>query len=168
MAYESFDETCARVYREVVEEFGDDGVKRTEAYDIATERVQQLVDAGALIVPAERAIRAALGDADERDGASVDRVLSLILEGVDALDMDDDPFGDRVAILGRGLRKSFRRLTAEDLREMDTIRYENMRAAQDAYNRWRDVYDPIIARLRHHRTIGDLIDAGGFNDLAAS
>lgn len=163
--YESFEDAVASVYREVVAEGGDEPTKRMEAFDIAIERITQLVLDGIVGVPHDQAIRAALMAVDERDGASVDKILSSMAAGQDALDFDADPMLDRIAVLGNGLRKSFRFVTVGDLREMDALRYQNLRSAQEAYDRWRRQYDAWEPCVRRHNTIGAAVSVGDVPDF---
>lgn len=160
MSYESFDAAVEAVYREVVAEAGVEPMKRQEAFDIAVERITALIDDGVIIVPADQAIRAALLAADERDGRSVDRVLSAMLAGQDGLDYEVDPMLDTVVILGGGLRKSFRHVNDDDLRDMDALRYQNLRSAQDSYHRWREQFEAWAPCVRRHGTVGAAFAAG--------
>ena len=160
MGFESFDDAVANAYREVVAENGDDPIKKQEAFGIASERIAQLVLDGVVEVPADRAILAALEAADQQDGKSVDRTLTLLSSGYDALDFEDDPMLDRVAVLGTGLRKSFRHITIEDFRVMDSLRYQNLRSAQEAYHRWRVQFDAWQPCIERHRTMGNAVAAG--------
>jgi hypothetical protein len=165
VGYESFDDAVANAYREVVAEGGDEPTKKQEAFDIAAERIVQLVLDGVIEVPHDKAIRAALDAVDQMDGKSVDRTLTLLSAGHDALDYEDDPMLDRVAVLGTGLRKSFRHITIEDFRVMDSLRYQNLRSAQEAYHRWRVQFEGWQPYIERHRTIGEAVAAGDVPDF---
>lgn len=158
--YESFDDAVASIYREVVAESGDEAIKKQEAFDVASERVTQLVLDGVIDVPANAAIRAALEVVDKSDRDSVSKVLRAMSAGQDPLDYADDPMLDRVAIVGDGLRKTFRYVAVEDLREMDSLRYRNLRSAQESYHAWRMQYEAWEPCVKRHGTVGAAVAAG--------
>lgn len=160
MDCESFDDTVEAVYREVVAEAGRDPIKRQEAFDIAAGRIGQLILDGTVAVPHDRAVRSALLAADEKDGNSVDRVLAVLSAGQSPLQFDADPFLAVVATLGNGLRKSFQHITEDDMRDMDSLRYQNMHRAQVSYHRWRERFEAWTPCVRRHGTFGAAIAAG--------
>ncbi len=101
---------------------------------------------------------------DERDGAMADAVLERHVFGQSALD-DDEATLDVVVTLGAGKRKLWRHVTADDLLAMDEIRYSNVRAAQDAYDRWRSTYSLARRAMAQYPTMGDAVTAGAFDAL---
>lgn len=160
MDFESFEQAVETVYREVVAEAGEEPVKRQEAFDVAAERIGQLILDGVVTVPHDQAVRAALMSADERDGKAVDRVLSALSAGQESLGYDGDPFLDTVVVLGDGLRKSFRFVSLDDMAEMDRLRYQNLHRAQESYHRWREQYEGWSQCVRRHGTVGAAVAAG--------
>ena len=160
MGYESFEQAVEAVYREVVAESGVESIKRQEAFDIASDRIGQLILDGVIAVPHDQAVRAALMAADDRDGKAVDRVLSVMASGQNPIDYEDDPFLETVVVLGDGMRKSFRHVNSDDLEAMDRLRYQNLHRAQEAYHRWREQYEGWTPCVRRHGTIGAAYAAG--------
>lgn len=158
--YGSFEQAVLDVYRGIVGEAGEDSIKKDEAFGLAADRLAEMVAAGALEVPARAAIMAQLEKADKHDKGSVDRALTALSAGIDPLAYDEDPLLDFVCTVGDGIRKSFRWISADDMREMDTLRYRNLRSAQDGYDRWRRLYDGWTPCLRRHGTVGAAFSAG--------
>jgi hypothetical protein len=138
------------ILREVAAELSDpdEGTTLAPMREEFIGRVRALIDAGDLKIPVDTAILAAFREADEHDGKSADKTMARRLRGEDSLDMDDDPGLAIVVTLGGGRRKPLAQINADDLREMDTLRYSNLRNAQNAYDVWRtDTYDPGLAAL---------------------
>lgn len=149
-----------RIYRAIVADAGADATELKLALDELVLQVRPRVEAGEIVLDIDDAIRAAGRAADKRDGNRVDGTLRAIARGEDSLEMDDDPLLDMVVTLGAGRRKIWRHVNQDDLREMDALRYQNLHAQQLAYKRWRDEYQPWIAVLFRHSTIGAAVEAG--------
>lgn len=162
---QTWTETVARLYREAVAEAGEQGGQRQDAFMVASARVETEIRAGRLIVPTETVIRAELLKADESDGRRADSVLRTAATGQASL---VEPDLDLVVTLGRGRRKPWRWITRDDLREMDVVRFENVRAVQDSYAEWRTYYDTALAVLFQYPTFGEAVEAGGFEVAVAS
>jgi len=150
------------VYRHVVATVEDESIQRQEAFQQAESRLLEMYDEGSLKIPANEAIRAALLEVDKRDGSRADAVLEAALSGQDSFGMEGDPILDVVVILGEGRRKLWRHVTSDDLREMDRLRYRNLRSQQHAYETWRDSYEPTLEALSRFPTFGDAVQHGGF------
>lgn len=155
-------ESIARIYRAIIADANTEGIDRKEALDELVLQIRPLVQSGDVALDLDEAIRAEGRRVDERDGGRVDGVLRAIARGDDALDLDDDPVLDLVVTLGAGRRKIWRHVNRDDLREMDSLRYQNLHAQQLAYKRWRDEYEAWVTVLFRHPTIGDAVLA---NDL---
>lgn len=159
-----WDSTITRVYQEVVGEADpDQGTTRKEAFDTAHERIAAMVESGELFIDPNAAIRATLARVDESQGRAADAVLKRLRHGQDALRIEGDPFLDTVVVLGDGNRKPWRHVTAEDLREMDRLRYQNVRQQQVAYDNWRETYDYILPAVALYGTVGKADSAGAFD-----
>lgn len=156
---------CTRIYRAVVADSGLDTISRKEALDELVVQIAPLVRAGKVAVDTDDAIRAAGRLVDDGDGRRADAVLRAAARGEDSLDLDGDPVLDLVTVLGDGMRKSWRHVTADDLREMDQVRYRNMRSAADGYDRWRRDYEPWLTILFRHATLADAVAAGDLPDV---
>ena len=159
-----WDVTVTRVYQEVVGEADpEDGVGRQDAFISASTRLQEMVDSGELFIDVPQAIRAALERADRVQGRAADSVIKRLAMGQDSFDMDDDPGLDIVVILGNGRRKPWRHVTAEDLRDMDRLRYDNYRKQAIAYDEWRRSYDTVLPVVAQHGSVGTAAAAGAFS-----
>ncbi len=161
---ESLLHACTRIYRAVVADAGVDTISRKEALDELVTVVTPLVATGVVVVDADDAIRRVGMAVDDADGRRADAVLRAAARGEDNLDLEGDPVLDLVTVLGDGMRKAWRHVTAGDLREMDQVRYRNMRQSSDAYDRWRRDYEPWLAVLFRHPTLGDAVLAGDLPD----
>ena len=71
-----------------------------------------------------------------------------------------------VVILGDGKRKPWRNVTADDLRDMDRIRYHNYRKQAVAYDEWRESYDAVLPIVSRHGTVGTAASRGAFDHMA--
>lgn len=162
-----WDTTVTRVYQEVIAEADpDDGVGRQEAFTTAASRIQDMVNAGELFVDVSQAIRAALERADKSQGRAADAVIKRLATGQDDLGLDDDQTLNIVVILGDGKRKPWRNVTADDLRDMDRIRYHNYRKQAVAYDEWRESYDAVLPIVSRHGTVGTAASRGAFDHMA--
>ena len=149
----------ARIYRETVGRSGFKGINRQDAFEEATALVMTEIRAGRLELDVDSAVRAALKDADHADGRSADRILKSAALGDVPLDGYDI---NVVVTLGGGLRKQWADVDANDLRDMDVLRYQNVRNAQNAYDEWRTSYDAVLPVLFEFRTFGAAFTGGGF------
>lgn len=162
-----WDTTVTRVYQEVIAEADpEDGMGRQEAFITAAARLQQMVDSGELFIDVSAAIRAALERADKSQGRAADSVIKRLASGQDDLGLDDDPTLDIVVILGDGKRKPWRHVTADDLRDMDRLRYQNYRKQAIAYDEWRESYDAVLPVVSRHGTVGSAAAVRGFDHMA--
>lgn len=149
-----------RIYRAIIADAGTDATELKLALDELVLQVRPRIESGEIALNIDDAIRAAGRAADKRDGLRVDGTLRAIARGEDSFEMDDDPLLDMVVTLGGGRRKIWRHVNQDDLREMDSLRYQNLHAQQIAYKRWRDEYQPWVAILFRHPTIGAAVEAG--------
>lgn len=157
---ETLHDAVTRIYRAIVADAGTEGIARKEAMDELVAQVTPLVRSGVVEVDPDAAIRAEGAACDDADGRRADAVLRAAAEGEDALDLEGDPVLDLVTVLGDGMRKAWRHVTVADLREMDQVRYRNLRRASDAYDRWRREYEPWLEILTRHATLGEAVSAG--------
>lgn len=155
----SFKETVSRVYREHGALYKDAPVPRSEIVESATADLMIEVKAGRLEIDAEEAIRAALMQADESDGRAADRILARAARGEVPLAADDL---DVIVTLGKGMRKPWGSITAEDVDAMNQLRFENMRKTRDAYSAFNADVMAIREVLKEHGTFGAAFEAGGF------
>ena len=63
-------------------------------------------------------------------------------------------------------RKPWRNVTADDLRDMDRIRYHNYRKQAVAYDEWRESYDAVLPIVSRHGTVGTAASRGAFDHMA--
>lgn len=159
---DDFNQTVNRYYQDALSEFGPEGAQLRDVMNIVRPRIRALVDSGQLEIDVDGAIDAELLTVDVANGKQADRVLGRLSNGYDALALVDDPMLDVVVTLGRGLRKQWRDVTANDLRLMDDLRFDNVRKQQDAYSSWRAAFSPVVAVLAGFATIGDAVAAGAF------
>lgn len=161
--YYEFSHRVLIEYRQVIAEMeGDEGVSRAEAKSVAAERIRALVDDDEIKIPVDAAIMGALDEADRRDNGQADKVLERIIKGEDALDFDGDPALSVVVALGAGRRKTLRSITEDDMQAMDQNKYKNMRAAANAYDDWRNVYDRAVGPVKARGSLGAAVEAGDF------
>ncbi len=160
-------DTLTRIYREATAEAGPDGVDRQETMIVAGARVATEIRAGRLELEQESFIRSELHRVDEADGKKADAILRMAATGQGAFVLSDESL-DVVVTLGAGRRKAWRDVTADDLRDMDAVRYKNLRNAQTSYDEWRTSYDAALPVLFQYQTFGAAFSAGGFPPGAAS
>ncbi|MGH3669281.1 MAG: hypothetical protein ACRDSH_01410 [Pseudonocardiaceae bacterium] len=155
---------CTRAYRDVVKEHADDGIGRRAAINLAFERILELVTDGSMQVPTRsirEAIDATLNKADEQDKRMTDKALRTLAAGQAIFNFEGDQILDMTVVLGDGLRKVYRFVTALDLDRMDDERYRGVNRAQRAYaDKWNPVYAAWRPILQRHATLGDAFDAG--------
>lgn len=159
-------DTITRIYREATAEAGPEGADRQDTIMVCANRIAREISAGRLSYELDDFIRSELIRVDESDGKKADAILRLAATGQGSFEMTDDLL-EVVVTLGAGRRKQWREVTATDLRDMDTVRYRNLRNAQIAYNEWRVSYDAALPVLMQFGTFGDAHAAGGFPPPAA-
>jgi hypothetical protein len=162
----SRNDTITRVYREAVASYGTSGVNRAEAVESATATLMAEYNAGRFVVDVERAIRAELRRADEADGRSADQIIQRAAYGAVPLTNADL---DVVVTLGGGLRKAWADVTADDMAQMNELRFQNFRKVAASYEDFNRAYLRIREVVFQHRTFGAAFEAGGFPpaDLAS-
>lgn len=163
-----WEELVAQTYSDVVSEADPkEGISRQDAFEIAVERLTGAVRRGEIEIDLSRMVRLSLTREDEAQGKRADRLVADTVQGVLTL-VDCDRDLNTVVTLGKGQRKLWRHINDDDLLRMDEVRYQNMRAAQDSYNAWRQNYAVVLQKLKSHRTVERAIAAGAFLDQAAS
>lgn len=155
----SFKETVARIYREHAAHYKGAPVPRAELIESATADLLIEVRAGRLTIDSESAIRAALMQADESDGRAADRIIARAARGEVPLSESDL---DVIVTLGKGMRKPWGAVTAEDIDAMNSLRFENMRKTREAYSAFNADVLAIRDLLKEHGTFGAAYAAGGF------
>lgn len=161
MSNETTTETIARIYRGIVADSGTTGIKRTDALDELVRQIEPMWRAGDIRLDVADLIRNLGRRVDEADGQRADDALALIASGADDLSLDADPVLDLSVTLGRGLRKAWRNVTADDLLLMDVARSANVRSVSIAYQtKWRPQIDAWLPVLMRHSTIGAAVLAG--------
>lgn len=157
----AFHEAVTAEYRRVVAAYGSatTHVDKLDMFAHAAESIRERIHSGELELPIEDAIHAALSAADARDGQAADTILSKIARGEIGLNLWPDPLLDVVVTLGRGRRKTWKHVTADDLSAMVDLRKQNTNAARRAERRFiKDVaavYDGLIAA----GTVGALVES---------
>lgn len=159
----SFKETVARVYRETTASYNGAPVQRAEIIESAAASLLIEVRAGRLAIDTESAIRAALMQADESDGRAADRIIARAARGEVPLSEDDL---DVIVTLGKGYRKPWRDVTANDLTAMNQLRFDNVQKTRDAYSVFNADVLAIRGLLEEYGTFGEAFEAGGFPPVA--
>lgn len=157
----TFHETVTAEYRKAVARFGSTTatVNKLDAFAHASEVIRQLLHDEVIELPVEDAIHAALQSADARDGQAADNILAQVARGELGLDIWPDPRLDIVVVLGRGRRKAWAHVTADDLSDMAELRNQNTKAARRSERRFlKDV----------QAVYGDLITAGSVGAMVAA
>lgn len=157
----AFHDAVTFEYRKAVALFGSTTatVNKLDAFAHASEAIRARLHSGELELPLEDAIHAALSAADSRDGQAADNILAQVARGELGLDIWPDPRLDIVVVLGRGRRKAWRHVTADDLSDMAELRNQNTRAARRSERRFlKDVQS----------VYGDLISAGSIGAMVAA
>lgn len=158
-------ETITRVYRETVGLYGTEGVARAEAVESGVATLMVEHRAGRLDVDIERYFRRRLIEADEKDGRNADTIIRRAAFGQVPLDAADL---DVVVTLGAGLRKQWGDVNVADLLAMNTIRHQNFKQAEAAYDEFNSAMIRIREAVLEHGTFGAAYEAGGFPPSAAS
>jgi hypothetical protein len=155
----------ARIYREAVASYGPSGADRQEAFASAYATILNEIRNKRMVIDLEAAIRSELVKADESDGRAADGVLRRAATG-DAPIVPADL--DVIVTLGKGKRKQWADVSADDLAEMHDIRYQNYRAAKTSYEEFREMYYTLRPVLFQHKTFGAAFEAGGFPPTPAT
>lgn len=162
-----WDTTVSRIYREVVADSAAEGIDRQVAYDTAVARLVRMIRSGALDLPMDVAVRAALDRADDRDARRADSVLRRIAAGETSLLTEvGDPLLDVIVKLGGGRRKAWRDVTAEDLQVMTELRAKNARIVVESFSQWREDAATVLLGLGgQHESLGAAVEAGVFTPV---
>lgn len=158
-------QTITRVYREAIDSYREHGVKREEAVESALATLMVEYRAGRLKVDIEAALRAQLVRADESDGRSADGMLRRICQGNVPLIEEDF---DVVVTLGKGLRKTWRFVTTEDISSMIQVRFENYKMVRESFEEFNTNAEFVLAHVERHGTIYAAYLAGAFGAKAAA
>lgn len=153
-------------YTDALRTAGSDGTDLDDLRTVVVARVKALHGLGEITIDIERVARAELDSVDRGESKQSDKVIALFRDGYSPLDFDVDAVLDLSVTLGGGRRKLWRHVDAEDLAQMDELRYRNVRSAQTAYEDWRQAYVPLQAILRRYETVADAARAGEFSHLA--
>lgn len=148
-------------YQQVVYQ-APDGAQRRDLYEEAAEIIQGQYDRGEIEISLDKAIRAALNEADKQQGAAADKIIDDLRKGIGDLQLDGDPILRTVVTLGKGLRKSWEYVTVNDLLILDDQRRTNLKNAQEAFDIWENNLDVILPIVGEHVTVGAAVRAGAF------
>jgi hypothetical protein len=154
-------------YQKVVSQADDpDGIRRTQAIRLTVDSIQRRISNGEIDFDTDgilkSAIRAEVERADRSQGRSADAALARTIRGEITLDMEDDPFLNTVVTIGNSRRKSWRNVTADDLREMYELRAENTKRQVEALKQFEQDYHAFQPVLMEYGTVGKAIMAGAF------
>lgn len=157
----AFNEAVTSEYRRAVARLGDSTTtaKKLDAFAFAAEALMNRIHTGELELPIEDALHAALAAADARDGQTADSILGRLARGELGLDLWPDPMLDIVVILGRGRRKAWKHVTADDLSDMAELRNQNTKAARRAERRFIKDVETVYADLVTAGSVGALVEA---------
>lgn len=154
----TFHDAVVAEYRKAVARMAQDGGNRQDAFAYANEAIRQRIHVGEIDIPLDDAIHSALLAADAREGATADRVLQKIADGQIGIDVWPDPLLDVVVTLGGGRRKTWRHVTADDLRQMVELRQANTRAARRSERRFTKDVQAIYSGLIAAGTVGRMVE----------
>lgn len=150
-------------YQRIINERGSEGVTKSEAASLAAENVDRLIDMGEVQEPSRHdALVRSIGVIDAEQGRSADRIIEKLSRGEVQLFEDDDVLLT-VVTLGGGHRKSWRYVTAADLRAMDDERSKNFKSQEDAKRRWAASVAVVLPVVLEYRTVGAAVNAGAFS-----
>lgn len=157
----TFHEVVTAEYRHAVATYGSATahVDKLDMFARAAEAIRERIHSGELELPIEDAIHAALSAADSRDGQAADNILAKIARGEIGLNLWPDPQLDVVVILGRGRRKAWKHVTADDLSDMADLRNQNTRAARRAERRFLRDVESVYSDLITAGSVGTLVEA---------
>lgn len=162
---ETWIDSITRIYREAIAEAGPDGADRQEVMIVAGARVATEVRSGRLAYELNGFIHSELLKVDESDGKRADSIIRTAATGQGSFEFGDL---DVSVILGKGRRKLWRDVTADDLRSMNEVRYANYQNVKKSYEDWYTHYRLALPVLVEHITFGAAVDAGGFPPKTAS
>lgn len=150
--------TLTSMYREEVarQTVAEETVDRRTAIAHVIETADAMIGRGDLHVSMHDVLHATLMKIDERDGASTDVAIKEFAAGQYDLEIDNSPLLSMVVTLGAGKRKIWRDFTADDLVELDRLRYRNVASVQAAYAEWRESFDALLPELIAGGSIGRL------------
>ena len=156
-----FHDAVTTEYRSAVARLGSakQTADRLDAFAHASEAIRQRIHSGELELPIEDAIHAALAAADSRDGQAADKILAQIARGELGLDIWPDPRLDIVVTLGKGRRKAWRDVTADDLSDMAELRNQNTKAARRAERRFLKDVQSVYGTLITAGSVGAMVAA---------
>lgn len=156
-------------YQRIVAEYGNEGVTKDRALSDAVDIVMKRIDLGEVAEPSRRSALLKLGnDIDNRQGKAADKVIERLANGEGDLILDGDPFLDTVVTLGKGIRKTWRYITVEDLRMMADLRADNHRKVEEAERKFQRNVALVIATTAAYTTVGMAYEAGAFHAEAAA
>lgn len=136
-----------------------EGINRQDAFAFANEAIRERIHTGEIEIPIDDAIHSALMAADNREGQQADSILAKIARGEIGLDVHPDPILNVVVTLGKGKRKPWKYVTAEDVRDMAALRKQNTNSARRAESRFLKNIGTIYADLVTAGTVGEMFTA---------
>lgn len=164
-----FHQAVTDEYRRAIARFGSASmhVNKLDAFAHASEAIRGRIHEGEIEIPVEDAIHAALTAADSRDGQAADSILAQVARGELGLDIWPDPKLDMVVVLGRGRRKAWRHVTADDLSLMVELRKQNTNAARRSERRFIKDVEAVYAGLITAGSIGQMVEISRTSEVAA-
>lgn len=155
----------ARIYRAEIAKHGPDGADRKEVMASAAARIERMIREDGLQYSLSRYVRSELLRADEADGKRADDIIRVAATGQGAFESVDL---DVAVTLGRGRRKLWRDVRADDLRSMNAVRFRNFQDVKKSYDAWFRNYRLALPVLVEFETFGAAVAAGGFPPKTAS
>lgn len=153
-------EAIAQEYHRIIDDSANDGITRHDAIALATEQVLNLIDAGWSFAPDPAdGIRLAAKKFDESQGRTADAVLAALASGESSAPVPPAEINRTVVTLGGGKRKTWRHVTADDIKLMTDERALNVRRQQHAIKTWRENAQNISPIVKQYGTVGDALDA---------
>lgn len=155
----AFTDAVTEEYRRAVAKYGDttSAAIKMDMFAIAAEALQMRLHSGEIELPIEDALHAALMQADARDGQTADSILARLARGEIGLELWPDPLLDIVVTLGRGRRKVWKHVTADDLSDMADLRNQNTKAARKAERRFISDVQSVYADLVTAGSVGAMV-----------
>lgn len=153
-------------YRRIMIESGDDGMSSAKALDIAAGRVVRMVEGGDVEAPDLHMTLVGIGKrVDRAHGNRADSIIAKMAQGQFHLFEDRDLL-ETIVTLGDGRRKSWKFVTANDLKEMREVRQRNMKAAVESFTAFEASYNSVLKTVLEHNTVGAAAAAGAFAQAA--
>ena len=153
-------EAIAQEYHRIVDDAANEGISRHDAVTLATEQVMNLIDAGWTFAPdPEDAIRLAAKKFDEAQKRTADSILAALASGESSAPVPPAEINRTVVTLGGGKRKTWRHVTADDIKLMTDERALNVRRQQQAIKTWRQNAENVAPVVEQYGTVGDALDA---------